>query len=311
MKNKINILFVSINDFSWIFFKKIIKNKLFNIKYILTKKNKNNKLFIKKILKKKIKIIYTQSIKKLKKIKNKLKNINLDLGIIISYGFIIPKSIIKIPKFGFINIHASLLPKWKGPAPIQWSILSNDKNTGITIIKINKNIDEGDIIYQKKILIKKKDNYITLFKKIQKIGYKILPIIIIKIFNKNIKYIKQKIIKNKYARKIIKKDGLIIWKKDKAEYIKKKIKAFYKWPKTFFYYLNKIFFIWSISIIKKLKKKNIPGKILKYNKNELIICTKNIPIKIKKIQLNNKKKIKISNLFYSQPKLFIINKILK
>ncbi len=310
MKKKIKIIFIGINNFSIPFFKKIIKNDLFNIKYIITKKNKETKLIKKNIKKKNIKIIYTKNKNELKKIQPKIKNINLDLGIIISYGLIIPNSIIEIPKFGFINIHGSLLPRWKGPAPIYWSLLLNDKLTGITIIKINKNIDEGDIIYKKKIIIKKNDNYIKLFKKIQKTGYKILPKIIKKIFNKKIKYIKQNKKKSTYAKKIKKKDGLIIWKKNKAKSIKRKIKAFYKWPKTFFYYLNKIFFIWSITINKKHKKNNIPGKILKYNKNELIICSKDLPISITKIQLNNRKKIKISELFYSNPKLFIIGKIL-
>ncbi len=309
MKKKINIIILGINDFSIPFIKKILKkNNSFNIKYIISKNNIKNKFFIKKILKKKINIIYTKNKKELKNIKYKIKNI--DLGIIISYSMIIPYSIIKIVKFGFINIHASLLPKWKGPAPIYWSLLSNDKKTGITIIKINKNIDEGDIIYQKKILIKKKDNYITLTKKIQKIGCNIINKVIKKIYKNKILYIKQNKKYESYAKKILKKNGLIIWKENKAKEIKRKIKAFYKWPKTFFYHSKNIFFIWSI-IINKNYKKNTPGKILKYNRNGLIICTKDYPITITIIQINNRKKIKISELFSYQPKLFITGNILK
>ncbi len=309
MKKKINIIILGINDFSIPFIKKILKKKkIFNIKYIISKNNIKNKYFIKKILKKKINIIYTKNKKELKNIKYKINNI--DLGIIISYSIIIPYSIIKIIKFGFINIHASLLPKWKGPAPIYWSLLSNDKKTGITIIKINKNIDKGNIIYQKKILIEKKDNYITLTKKIQKIGCNIINKIIKKIYKNKILYIKQNKKNESYAKKISKKMGLIIWKKNKAKEIERKIKAFYKWPKTFFYYLKNIFFIWSINIIKNYKK-NIPGKILKYNKNGLIICTKDYPILITIIQINNRKKIKISELFFYKPKLFITGNILK
>ncbi len=307
MKNKINIIIFGTNNFSIPFIKKIIKNKnIINIIYIISKNNIINK----KIKNKKINIIYTKNKKDIKNIKYKIKNLNIDIGIIISYGIIIPNYIIKIPKFGFINIHGSLLPKWKGPAPIYWSILSNDKITGITIIKINNNIDEGDIIYQKKILIKKKDNYITLSKKIQKIGCKIIIKIIKKIYKNKIKYKKQNKKNESYARKIKKQDGLIIWKKNTSKEIKTKIKAFLKWPKTFFYYLNNIFFIWSIIIYKKYIKNNIPGKILKYNKNGLIISTKDYPIIITIIQINNRNIIKISELFFNNPKLFIVGNIL-
>ncbi len=308
MKKKINIIILGLNNFSIPFIKKIIKNKnLLKIKYIITKRNIKNKLIIKKIKKKNINIIYTKNKEKLKNIKYKINKI--DLGIIISYGIIIPYSIIKKTKFGFINIHGSLLPRWKGPAPIYWSLLSNDKITGITIIKINKNIDEGNIIYQKKILIEKNDNYITLVKKIQKIGCNIIIKIIKNIYNKKIKYKKQNKKYETYAKKIIKNNGLIIWKKEKAKEIERKIKAFYKWPKTFFYYLNNIFFVWSITIIKNYKN-NIPGKILEYNRKGLIICTKDNPIIINIIQINNRKKVKISELFLYKPKLFIINDIL-
>ncbi len=311
--NKINIIFIGINNFSIPILYKIIKNNLFNIKYIISKKNKYIKLIKNICKKKKIIILLTNNILELKKITKQIINKNIYLGIIISYGFIIPKNIIKIPKYGLINIHASLLPRWRGPAPIQWTLLSNDKITGLTIIKINEKIDDGKIIYQKKIKIKKNDNYISLYNKLQKILIKTINIIILYIYKKKIKYKKQNNKYITYTKKIKKKDGLIIWNKNTAKNIESKIKAFYEWPKTFFFYKKNIIFIWSINILNKYIINNnffFPGKILKYNKKKLIICAKDLAIEIKILQLNNKKKNTIPELFNNNPKLFKKNLIL-
>ncbi len=310
-KKKIKILFIGINNFSIPFFYKIINYINFKIKFIISKNDDNLNLIKNICKKKKIKILIINNFIELKKIKNKIVNKFIDIGIIISYGLKIPQNIINIPKYGFINIHASLLPRWRGPAPIQWTLLSNDKITGISIIKINKNIDEGKIIYQRKIYIKKKYNFIILFKKIQNIGLNIINKIIKNIYNNNVKYINQNKKKATYSKKIKKKNGLIKWKINTAKEIESKIKAFYKWPKTFFIYNNNIIFIWKIKILNKNKKyKNIPGKILIYNKKKLIICSKDLPISILILQLNNKKKNKISELFNYNPTLFNNNIIL-
>ncbi len=307
MKKKINIIFAGNNKFSINHLKYLLKCKEFNIKYIITKKKKK----IKKILnKKKIKIFETKTIEELKNIKNKIKKNNIDIGILISYGYKIPESIINIPKNGFINIHASLLPRWRGSSPIQNSILSGDKKTGVTFIKINKYIDQGKIIYQKKCKIKNHDNYLSLLNRIQIISIRLIKKIIINFYFKKYIYKKQNKKYITYAKKIKKKDGLIKWKKNNAITIYKKIKAFFLWPKTYFYHKKKIIFIWSIKIINK-KKKDKPGKILTYNKKKLIINTITYPIEIKKIQINNKKILNIIDFINSKKNFFKKGEILK
>ncbi len=312
MNKKLNILFIGTPEFASFQLKKIIKKKKHKIKAIITKKEKNNILNpVSKISKiYNIKIFKPKSILELKKLKKKLILFNIDIAIVIAYGFIIPKTILKIPKFGCINIHASLLPKWRGAAPIQRTLLSNDKITGITIIKMNKFIDSGKIIYQKKYKIKENDTYKTLYSKLKKISAKILPNILKKIQNNNIKEKKQNKKNITYAKKIKKKEGLINWKEN-PKHIKRKIKAFCEWPKTFFYYKKYIIFIWSVKIKKKKNKKKYKnGEIIKYNKKGLKIFTKNKILIIKKIQLNNHKKMKISELINSKPKLFIKGNII-
>ncbi len=311
MKKKLRILFFGTTEFATFQLKNIIKNTQHKILGIVTKKEKKKKKIEIIAKKKKIKIFRPKSIKKLKKLKKKFKKLNIDIILIIAYGFILPEKIIKIPKIGCINLHASLLPRWRGSSPIQKAILYGDKYSGITFIKINKFIDAGKIIYQKKCLIKKKYNYKQLYKKINNISTKKLPIVLNNISKKKYIETKQNINNVTYAFKIKKKEGLINWKKDTAIYIERKIKAFYIWPKTFFYYKNYIIFIWSIKI-KKIKNKNFkPGEIIKYNKKGLIIFTKkSFLIIIKKIQLNNHKKMKISELINSKPNLFIPGQIL-
>ncbi len=311
---KINILFIGTSELASFNLLKIIKSKKYNLKGIITKKiNKKIKNSVENISKKyNIKNIFTpNSKKKLSKLKKKIKRLNIDLILVISYGFKIPEKIIDIPKYKSINLHASLLPRWRGSSPIQNSILSGDKKTGISIIEINNKLDSGDILLQKKYYIKKKDTYKTILKELKKMGIKYLFKTIDKIINNNnITTLKQNNKYITYAKKIKKIDGLINWN-NHAIYIKRQIKAYYIWPKTFFFYKKQRIIIWSVKIIESIKKNETPGKILKYNKNDgLEIATSKNILSIKKIQLSNRNKIKIKELIKSKPNLFKVNDII-
>ncbi len=308
---KFKIILLGTQKFAYFQFKKIIKKYKKNILGIITKKGKNYTKNLAK--KKKINLFQIKNKKEIILLfKKKLIKLKIDLIIIIEFGIILPKFIIKIPKLGCYNVHPSLLPKWRGPSPIQYSILNGDKITGITIIKINNKIDQGDIILQKKCKISKKDNYITLYNKLTNLSKNIINNIIKKIFLNKISIIKQSKFNISYTFKINKKDGKINWNYS-AKKINRLIKAFYKWPKTFFYYKNYIIFIWKIKIINNNnnKKKYKIGEIIDYNKKCLKIQTSNKIIKIIKIQLNNRKKMKLNKFFNSKPNFFIIGYILK
>ncbi len=310
---KLKILFFGTPEFASYQLKNIIKKTKHKILGVITKKKKKNNVNPVEIISKKNKlnIFKPKNIKELKKLKNIFKKLNIDIIITVAYGFIIPKEILNVPKLGCINIHASLLPRWRGSSPIQKSILFGDKFSGITFIKMNKIIDGGKIIYQKKCLIKKKYTYKKLYNILKKISATKLPILLQKILCNDYIQLKQNKKYITYANKINKKEGLINWKKDTAIDIERKIRAFHIWPKTYFFYKKYIIFIWSVKI-KKINNKNfIPGEILKYNKKGLKIFTKkSFSLNITKIQLNNCKKIKISQLINSKPLLFIPGKIL-
>ncbi len=312
-KTKINILFFGTSYFSQFFLKKLIKNKFF-IQGIVTKKEKFNHINPVKqtALKYNIKHIFQPiSIYELKKLKKNIIKININLIIIVSYGFIIPSNIINIPKFGCINIHPSLLPKLRGPCPIHTAILKGYTKTGISFIKINNKIDAGDIIYQKICPISYKDTYQSLTTKLQNLGIKCI-IKIIKQLKHNIilKKIKQNSKLATYTKKINKNDGKINWNKDKSINIIRKIKAYHIWPKTFCYYKKNKIIIWKAKQL-NISTNNIkPGKILEYNNSGLKVTTKDYLINIYIIQLNSSKKMYVSEIIKSKPEIFKIGDFL-
>ncbi|WDI79110.1 methionyl-tRNA formyltransferase [Candidatus Purcelliella pentastirinorum] len=314
MKKKLKILFFGTSKFALHHLKTLIKNK-YNIVGIFTKLDKkfNKKYYSKiKIINKKYNIpIYSpKSIKELNNIK-KINYLNIDLIITVSYGLIIPKKILKIPRIISINIHASLLPKWRGAAPIQRSIQYGDNKSGISIIQMNNKLDEGDIIYKKEYKIKKEDNSESLTKKLMKLGSNSMLKIIKKIKNGKITFIKQNNSNATYAYKIKKKEAKINWNKSSKE-IERKIRAFNPWPVCYFK-LNKIKIkLWQAKILEKKNTQNIfkKGQIISIDKNGIQIILHDGILNLEIIQIPGKKKMKIKHLILSNKKWFKIGDIL-
>jgi methionyl-tRNA formyltransferase len=312
---KLKIIFAGTNKFSAIHLRELIL-KNFHIITVLTKPDKkhgrgNKKKYseTKKIaLENKIPILQPKLLNS-KKIENFFKKKKSNIMIVVSYGLIIPKKIIKIFPLGCINIHTSLLPKFRGPSPIQSVILSGEKKTGITIIQINKKIDSGDILYQKSLKIKNQETYKSLNKKLSILGKKSLIKFLKNIAHKKINKIKQIEKQATYTKIIKKKDGLINWNKN-ASTIERKIRAFNPWPSSYFFIKKKMIKVWKAKIIKS-NIKDTPGKILEFNINGILICTKKNLIQLKKLQFPGKNKNNIKNIINSYKNLFSVGKILK
>ncbi|WOX79356.1 methionyl-tRNA formyltransferase [Candidatus Shikimatogenerans bostrichidophilus] len=290
MKKK--IIFLSNGNFSVPSLNYLIKNqKKYNliIKSIITSKKNiinNEKNLIKKIaLKNNINIIYSEYI--YKNIKNII-NLKPDLLIIISFKYL-KKKIWNIPKLGTINIHPSLLPQYKGANPINWVIINGEKKTGLTSFFINKIIDSGKIILQKKININNKITYKKLYKLLSKKTKKFLIKTIKKILTKE---------KLKLAPKINNYYSKIYWNYS-INKIYNLIRGLpYNKPAWCFINTNnkiQIFNIYKIKII-NYKHNNFNGKILLKNKN-VYISAKNGYIKLLKCNIANKKVIKNINIY--------------
>ena len=160
-----------------------------------------------------------------------------DIAIVVAYGLILPKSIIKIPKFGCINVHASLLPRWRGAAPIQRAIAAGDKRTGISIIQMDESLDTGPIICKKEIYIPSIITTSVLYGKLSNVGAGLIPKVLEKLSNGDAKFTRQPTIGVSYAKKLIKNEGKINWRNSAVD-IERKVRALNPWPGVWFELLN-------------------------------------------------------------------------
>tara|TARA_Y100000817_G_C16797830_1_gene518233 strand:+ start:156 stop:1088 length:933 start_codon:yes stop_codon:yes gene_type:complete len=223
------------------------------------------------------------------------KDLDLDLVIIVAYGIIIPKEFLNLSKEGFINLHASILPQWRGAAPIQRSIMNQDKETGISVMKINEKLDEGDVSHVFKINIEENENAQTLSERLSTLASEKISEVIDSIIEKEVNFKSQDHSQATYANKIKKIEGLIDWK-DKAANIIGKINGLYPYPGGYFILNGERFKILKAQMS---YNKDQPGKVLS---NDLEISCGENSIKILEIQREGKKPQKINEfvLGYSQ-----------
>ena len=198
-----------------------------------------------------------------------IKQLKPDLVIVVAYGKILPTDLLNLDKILFINVHASLLPKWRGAAPMQRAIMNMDQETGISIMKIVPKLDAGPILMQSKIKITQEINHQELSDKMSKLGAKLILDTITLIKNNKVNFIEQNEAKATYAKKIKKIESKINWN-DAADKVIAKINAFYPNPGSWFE-LNGT----RIKIIKakEITNKGVPGTVL--DKKFTIACSKN------------------------------------
>ncbi len=309
--NKYKIIFIGTPDFSISSLNKLIKEN-YNIIAIITQPDKKvgrkqeiTHSPVKKVaLKHNIPLLQPQKIKNIYK---EIKDLKPDLIITAAYGQIIPKNILKIPKFGCINIHGSLLPKYRGASPIQYAILKGDKKTGITVMEMDEKMDEGDIISQKSIKIESNDTASSLHDKLSILGADLLIETLPKILNKKSKYTPQDHNKTTYTKILKREDGKINWNKEAIE-IERKIRAFYPWPGTYTKFGTKKLKIIEVkfSEINKKLESGIPFETK--SKNLAVKCGKNSLI-LEKVQLEGKNTV--SGKEFLRGHKDIINKVLK
>jgi len=170
--------------------------------------------------------------KKIQDFRLKIENLKPDLIVVAAYNQIIPKEILDIPKYGCLNIHPSLLPKYRGPSPIQTAILNGDKKTGVTIILMDEKVDRGPILSQKTLVIGEKETSQTLLIKLADLGARLLMETIPKWTKKMIKPLPQDESRATYSRILHKNDGQINWKRT-AERLEREIRAYFLWPGSY------------------------------------------------------------------------------
>lgn len=243
------------------------------------------------------------------KLQKNILKLNADIMIVVSYGKIIPKKILTIFPKGCINVHASLLPRWRGATPIQSSILYGDKETGISIINMNDKIDNGAVIHSIKCKISSKETTASLSLKLINIGIQALLEVLYKISKNTIIACEQN---EKYAtisKKIFKKDALLDWNL-KAKKLERLIRAFNPWPICYFIIQNNIIKVWQATVILSIQSNFSIGEIVLFNKYGIQINTSHQILNIEKIQLPGKKIIHVKNILISKKKWFQIGTII-
>jgi len=201
---------------------------------------------------------------------NHLKKLKPDLVVVVAYGKILPEKLLNIENLSFLNVHASLLPRWRGAAPIQRAIMMRDKETGISIMKIVPKLDAGPVLIQSKIQISNKINYEEISEKMSDLGAKLIIDALKLIENNKAIFTPQNEAEITYAKKIEKIESKINWNEN-AEKILAKIRAFYPNPGTWFMLNGKRIKITKAILVEKTDK---AGAIIDPNKM-IIACKKN------------------------------------
>lgn len=297
----INVAFFGTPEFSAPSLKALINNPAYNVLLIVTQPDKpvgrGKKVkfsIIKEIaFKNNIPCLQPNNIKKeMTSFNDEFKKHNIDVAVVLAFGQILPKKLLEIPKYGFINIHASLLPRWRGAAPIQHCILAGDKETGTCLMQMEEGLDTGPYYSSSKIPINQEDDAGIIHDSLSELSAKLIDSDLIKIINKEIAPTIQDDSLSTYASKILKEDEKISWN-DSGKKIVNQIRAMSPYPGAYSLLNNKRLKIFKAKFMAE-EQSEATGKILNLHKNRLEIACKDGVIFAYSVQLEGKRKMSIA-----------------
>lgn len=257
-----------------------------------------------------IRVLQPEKISKDEDVLRELKELNPDIIITAAYGQLVPESILEIPKYKCINVHGSLLPKLRGGAPIQYSILEDHKKTGVTIMYMIKQLDAGDMISKAELEILDTDNFDTLYSKLSIVGRELLKTTLPKIFSGDISPVKQNDDEATFAPNILREDEKIDWTKN-ARTVFNKVRALDPAPGAFTYLDGSVLKIWSSEVenFEDGFSSYEPGTIIRQDKKHIYVsCGENTLLKVKELQVAGKKRMPVVN-FLSNKKDYVGTKL--
>lgn len=222
----------------------------------------------------------------------RLKLINPDIIVVTAYGQIIPKRILELPKYGCVNVHASLLPKYRGAAPIQYALLNGDDVTGITTMYMAEGLDTGDMILKSSVDINEDDTFTTLSEKLADLSKEVLSSTLEKIKSEDAPREVQDEKEATYTGLIPKEMGKIDFSDD-AKTIVNKVRALELWPTAYANFNDKKIKFFDVKLGREIDSKDF-GKIISITKEYIEIISKTSTIRVYSIQLEGKKRMKVS-----------------
>lgn len=243
-------------------------------------------------LKAKLKVFQPENVNTAKSVEF-LKSFNADLFVIVAYGQILSQEVLDIPRVFPLNIHASLLPKYRGAAPINWAIIKGERVTGVTIMQVIKKMDSGPVILQKESVILDSDDAVSLELKLRELGVELLLKAIPLIKGNDYKLICQEEGKVTFAPKLKKSDGLINWNKQAKE-IANLIRGSLPWPGAFTHYSGKLIKIYKAKVIgcpvSQLAGYPV-GQVLAVSKDGISVTTGKGILLIQELQVEGKRRM--------------------
>lgn len=223
----------------------------------------------------------------------KIKQLKPDAIVVVAFGQILTKEFLEIPPYGCINIHASLLPKYRGAAPIQWAVINGEEQSGITTMMMDAGIDTGDMLETETVVLSPEETGGSLYDRLSQIGSRLIVSTLKKLEEGTLKAVPQPKTGASYAQKITKELGDIDWSLP-AVSIERLIRGLNPWPSAYSMYQGKTIKFWSAQVVDE-EFTGIPGQVVQVGKDFLAVKTGQGTLSIKELQLEGKKRMDIQS----------------
>ena len=234
-------------------------------------------------------IVQPDKIKNNEDLRSQLTQLHPDAIVVVGYGRIIPEWMIKLPKFGNINLHASLLPKYRGAAPIQWAIAMGERVTGVTTMRIDAGLDTGDILLQREVAISERDTSVTLAPRLAMVGAELMADTLNGLQGGTIKPRPQDDSHASLAPILKREDGLIDFRRTATETLNR-LKGFQPWPGAYTFFRGKTLQVHDAGVAEIVPGSPV-GSIVIENERLLVVCGQNTALELLEVQPEGKKRM--------------------
>ncbi len=243
-----------------------------------------------------------------------LADYDADVMVVVAYGLLLPQTILDAPRLGCINVHGSLLPKWRGAAPIQRSLETGDSETGVTIMQMDKGLDTGDMILKSHCEITVQDTSATLYEKLAELGPIALVDTLSQMATGDYQRVPQQDNLSSYARKLDKAEAELNWQQD-AIVLQRKIRAYIPWPVAQFTYTENQsdkehrIRVWQASVVPSNPDQQ-PGIILSVDKQGIVVGTGKDALRIEILQIPGKKALPAADILNARANWFVVGQLI-
>jgi methionyl-tRNA formyltransferase len=243
-----------------------------------------------------------------------LADYNADVMVVVAYGLLLPQTILDAPRLGCINVHGSLLPKWRGAAPIQRSLEAGDLETGVTIMQMDKGLDTGDMILKSHCEITAQDTSATLYEKLAELGPTALIDTLNQMASGHYQREPQQDELSSYAKKLDKAEAELNWQED-AAVLQRKVRAYIPWPVAQFTYKETQsdkehrIRVWQTSVV-PCHTDQQPGSIVSVDKEGIVVATGKDALRIEVLQIPGKKALPAADILNARASWFVVGQLI-